>query len=44
LKGHEGSVYGSKFSSNGQFLASCSFDKTLRIWNIDHQEEVSGRR
>eukprot|EP01080_Neovahlkampfia_damariscottae_P010826 gene10826-3444_t len=40
LTGHEGSVYSCKFSSNGQFLSSCSFDKTLRIWNIDHQEEV----
>jgi WD40 repeat protein len=40
LKGHTASVHQCKFSSSGQFLSSCSFDKTLRVWNIDHQEEV----
>jgi WD40 repeat protein len=40
LKGHTASVHQCKFSSIGQFLSSCSFDKTIRVWNIDHQEEV----
>lgn len=31
--GHENCVTGISFSSQGDLLASCSFDETVRIWN-----------
>ena len=37
LEGHTDVVHGLAFSSNDT-LASCSFDKTIRIWNIDSGE------
>ncbi|XP_026888779.2 transducin beta-like protein 2 [Electrophorus electricus] len=33
LKGHNGSVTCLDFSSNGKYLASCSDDRTVRIWS-----------
>ena len=35
LKGHEHNIPGIDFSSNGDFLVSCSIDGSCRIWNID---------
>eukprot|EP00899_Mesostigma_viride_P002483 jgi/Mesvir1/12235/Mv00455-RA.2 len=40
LKGHSGAVYVSQFSHTGRLLASGSFDKTARVWDIDAQKEV----
>lgn len=33
LKGHTGSVMQCSFSHNGKLLASCSIDKTVRLWD-----------
>lgn len=41
LKGHTGAVYTSVFSPCGKFLASGSFDKTARIWDISNQHEAT---
>jgi hypothetical protein len=41
LKGHHGAVYAVKFSPCGKFLATGSFDKTARIWDVaSTQSEV----
>jgi len=34
LKGHTGPVAGIDLSSNGKMLASCSEDRTVRLWNV----------
>ncbi|KAF9585279.1 hypothetical protein BGW38_003105 [Lunasporangiospora selenospora] len=33
LKGHQGAIYAVQYSPNGKFLATGSFDKTVRIWD-----------
>mmetsp|Transcript_50542 Transcript_50542/g.99014 ORF Transcript_50542/g.99014 Transcript_50542/m.99014 type:complete len:375 (+) Transcript_50542:25-1149(+) len=33
LSGHEGHIYSAKFSPNGLFVGSCSFDKHILLWN-----------
>ncbi|KAF9182031.1 hypothetical protein BGZ51_005003 [Haplosporangium sp. Z 767] len=33
LKGHQGAVYAVQYSLNGRYLATGSFDKTVRIWD-----------
>ncbi|KAF9915362.1 hypothetical protein FBU30_002048 [Linnemannia zychae] len=32
-KGHGSDVTGIAFSSNGQWISSCGFDKTIKLWN-----------
>ncbi|ORX48481.1 WD40 repeat-like protein [Hesseltinella vesiculosa] len=39
LKGHSGAVYCLEFSPNGEFLASGSFDKTVRIWEFQSKQK-----
>jgi transcription initiation factor TFIID subunit 5 len=35
LVGHAGPVYGMDFSPEGDFLISCSQDKTARLWSTE---------
>ena len=37
LFGHHGPVYGTCFSSNGQFLLSTSEDCSVRLWNVQRR-------
>lgn len=41
LKGHEGSIYTTKFSPCGRYLSSTSFDKTIMLWDIHSQNSIS---
>ncbi|KAJ5072893.1 wd40 repeat protein [Anaeramoeba ignava] len=40
LRGHTGAVYTTKFSYCGKFLASCSYDQTVRIWRDSNNEPI----
>eukprot|EP00698_Gefionella_okellyi_P001053 TRINITY_DN1092_c0_g1_i1.p1 TRINITY_DN1092_c0_g1~~TRINITY_DN1092_c0_g1_i1.p1 ORF type:complete len:347 (-),score=62.03 TRINITY_DN1092_c0_g1_i1:67-1026(-) len=37
---HTGAVYCVRFSQRGRLLASASYDKTMRIWDMEKQREV----
>lgn len=39
LRGHSSSVYAVQFSPDGRHLVSVSFDRTLRLWRVDHALE-----
>ncbi|EGG19968.1 hypothetical protein DFA_07079 [Cavenderia fasciculata] len=41
LKGHSASVYTVKFSPCGKMLASGSFDKSVKIWDVFNQREIT---
>eukprot|EP00232_Nephroselmis_pyriformis_P022215 CAMPEP_0182865504 /NCGR_PEP_ID=MMETSP0034_2-20130328/7724_1 /TAXON_ID=156128 /ORGANISM="Nephroselmis pyriformis, Strain CCMP717" /LENGTH=315 /DNA_ID=CAMNT_0024997801 /DNA_START=55 /DNA_END=999 /DNA_ORIENTATION=+ len=40
LKGHTGPVYTAKFAPSGNLLASGSFDRSVRVWDVGTQSEV----
>ncbi|QLL33717.1 hypothetical protein HG536_0F00410 [Torulaspora globosa] len=40
FEGHERRVAGTKFHPSGKYVASCSFDKTWRLWDIQTQQEL----
>ncbi|ETO16124.1 WD repeat-containing protein, partial [Reticulomyxa filosa] len=40
LKGHSDFVRCARFSPDGQFVISCSLDKTMRIWNVESGKEM----
>lgn len=35
---HDGWIMGLSFDDEGRFLASCGFDKCVRVWNLDNKE------
>lgn len=35
LAGHEGKVMGLDLSPDGQFIATCSYDRTFKLWVAD---------
>ena len=39
-KGHQDLINSVAFSPNGQFIASGSHDKTIRIWNLADDKEI----
>lgn len=41
---HDGWIMGLSFDEEGQFLASCGFDKCVRVWNLDNHERVATLR
>jgi WD40 repeat protein len=43
LVGHSGYVMGSLFSPDGKCLASVSFDRSVRIWSLEGDEQVAQR-
>lgn len=40
LQGHERRIAGTKFHPSGDYVATASFDKTWRLWDIQKQEEL----
>ncbi len=39
--GHSESVRSVTFSPDGKYLASCSWDNTVKLWSLELQKEVS---
>ncbi|KAI7871131.1 WD40-repeat-containing domain protein [Spinellus fusiger] len=44
LIGHEHNIPNIDFNETGEYLVSCSIDKTCRVWDIAHQKVVTTRR
>jgi len=41
IGGHEGEIHSAVFSPNGQLLASCSDDGTVRLWDVPKRTELA---
>jgi WD40 repeat protein len=39
--GHSSSVFSIAFSPDGKYLASGSLDKTVKLWSVESQKEVT---
>ena len=40
LEGHQESIMSVAYSPDGKFIASGSYDKTVRIWNLADGKEI----
>ncbi|CAG8438832.1 6428_t:CDS:2 [Acaulospora colombiana] len=38
--GHEGVIFGVRFSENGRYIVSVSDDRTIRLWNADADDDM----
>ncbi|XP_051533830.1 WD repeat-containing protein 38 [Myxocyprinus asiaticus] len=41
LLGHTAAVQSSSFSSDSQFVATCSWDQSVRVWKLRDGKEVT---
>jgi WD40 repeat protein len=44
FRGHEGSVFAVRFHPEGRWVASCSDDRTLRVWDLEATTEDDKER
>ena len=41
LIGHTDKVWGISYSPDGKTIASCSSDKTIKLWNAENGKEIN---